>query len=191
MLVAKSLLALENIGSSHGSLSTHCVHISSDRVGRTAVKLSAWECRSIEKFVSRSGSDPLSRVETKDNDEVTLWRRRDWSDSLRDMYAFGLLMWSVLAWKSLDSSVLSSQKSKSPISMSRGRRPRFDVEKGLRILKSEAGEKDKAESLQKAAVLIHNCLLKESAKSLSFAHIVKELESLLFISNGKDIVSSV
>ena len=34
LLVSRSLSALERIGRSHGSLSTHCVHISSDRVGR-------------------------------------------------------------------------------------------------------------------------------------------------------------
>lgn len=167
----------------------------------TAVKLSAWECRTIETFVLRSGGDPLSRVETRDNDNMKLWRRRDWSDSSKDMYAFGLLMWSVLAWKSLDSSVMSKFNSKrssttnddidgaldSPIAMSPGHRPRFDVEKGLRILKSEADEED----VQKAAVLIHNCLLKDSAKSLSFAKISKELENILSRKDGEDVLSVI
>ena len=35
LLISRALWALEKIGSNHGSLSTHCVHISSDRVGRT------------------------------------------------------------------------------------------------------------------------------------------------------------
>ena len=59
-------------------------------------------------------------------------------------------MWSVLAWKSFDSSVMSKfnrRKSNeidgaeldSPIAVLPGRRPRFDVEKGLRILKAGAG----------------------------------------------------
>jgi hypothetical protein len=39
LLVSRALSALEKIGSSHGSLSTHCVHISSDRVGRTLLSL--------------------------------------------------------------------------------------------------------------------------------------------------------
>ena len=159
------------------------------------MKLSAWECRTIDRFVTRSGGDPLSRVEKKDNDDMKLWRQRDWSDSLKDVYAFGLLMWSVLAWKSFDSSVMSKfnrRKSNeidgaeldSPIAVSPGRRPRFDVEKGLRILKAEAGEED----IQKVAVLIHNCLLKSSAKSLSFAKISNELEHIF---SGKDNVNEM
>ena len=157
------------------------------------MKLSAWECRTIDRFVTRSGGDPLSRVEKKDNDDMKLWRQRDWSDSLKDVYAFGLLMWSVLAWKSFDSNVIFNRKKSneidgaeldSPIAVSPGRRPRFDVEKGLRILKAEAGEED----IQKVAVLIHNCLLKSSAKSLSFAKISNELEHIF---SGKDNVNEM
>ena len=72
----------------------------------------------------------------------------------------------------------------SPIAVSPGRRPRFDVEKGLRILKAQAGEED----IQKVAVLIHNCLLKSSAKSLSFAKISNELENIF---SGKDNVDEM
>ena len=95
LLVSRALSALEKIGSSHGSLSTHCVHISSDRVGRTLLSLFSiyfhhthsntipgtavnsrhGECRTIERFVVRSGGDPLSRVEKKDNDDMKLWRQ--------------------------------------------------------------------------------------------------------------------